>query len=65
MRMKRNNDKRTARWSRQQSSNGQSAENGNHTDELNMDQLQYHLISDSQMTQETNVINGSDGARRK
>jgi hypothetical protein len=27
------NDKRTARWSRQQSSNGQSAENGNHTEE--------------------------------
>jgi hypothetical protein len=29
----RNNDKHTARWSRQQSSNGHSAENGNHTDE--------------------------------
>jgi hypothetical protein len=32
---------------------------------LNTDQLQYHLISDSQMTQETNVIQRSDGARRK
>jgi hypothetical protein len=32
---------------------------------LNMDQLQYHLISDSQMTEETNVIQRSDGARRK
>jgi hypothetical protein len=33
MKMKTNNDKRTARWSRQQSSNGQSTENGNHTEE--------------------------------
>jgi hypothetical protein len=33
MRMKTNNDKPTARWSRQQSSNGQSAENGNHAEE--------------------------------
>jgi hypothetical protein len=32
---------------------------------LNTDQLQYPLILESQMTQETNVINGSDGARRK
>jgi hypothetical protein len=31
MTMKANNDKCTARWSRQQSSNGQSEENGNHT----------------------------------
>jgi hypothetical protein len=28
-----NNDKHTARWSRQQSSNGQSAENGSHIEE--------------------------------
>jgi hypothetical protein len=32
MTMKTNNNKRTARWSRQQSSNGQSTENGNHTE---------------------------------
>jgi hypothetical protein len=33
MTMKTKNDKRTTRWSRQQSSNGQSEENGNHTEE--------------------------------
>jgi hypothetical protein len=33
MKMKTSNDKRTARWSRQQSSNGQSTENGNHAEE--------------------------------
>jgi hypothetical protein len=33
MTMKTNNDKRTARWSRQQFSKGQSTENGNHTEE--------------------------------
>jgi hypothetical protein len=32
---------------------------------INTDKLQYHLISDSQITQETNVTNGSDEARRK
>jgi len=32
---------------------------------LNMDQLQYHLISESQMTQETAVINSSDRAKWK
>jgi hypothetical protein len=32
---------------------------------FNMDQLQYHLISESQLTQETNVINRSDGAKKK
>jgi hypothetical protein len=33
MTMKTNNDKRTTRWSRQQSCNVQSTENGNHTEE--------------------------------
>jgi hypothetical protein len=33
MTMKTNNDKHIARWSRQQSCNGQCAENGNHTEE--------------------------------
>jgi hypothetical protein len=32
---------------------------------LKMDQLQYHVICGSQMTQETTVINGSNGAKTK
>jgi len=32
---------------------------------FNTDQLQYHLISEPQMTQETIVINGSAEAQRK
>jgi hypothetical protein len=32
---------------------------------LGMDQLQYNLVLGSQMTWETNVINASDGGRRK
>jgi hypothetical protein len=32
---------------------------------LNMIQLQHHLISESQLNKETNIINGSDGAKTK
>jgi hypothetical protein len=32
---------------------------------VNIDQLQYHLTSESHMTQEATVINGSKGAKRK
>jgi hypothetical protein len=32
---------------------------------LSMDQFQYHLISESQITQETVVINSPDGTKRK
>jgi len=32
---------------------------------LNVDQLQYRVTSESQMTQETTEINASDGAKRK
>jgi hypothetical protein len=32
---------------------------------LHMDQLQYHLISESQMTQEIIVLSSSDEANRK
>jgi hypothetical protein len=32
---------------------------------VNMEQPQYHLVSESHVKQETNVINGSDGAMRK
>jgi hypothetical protein len=33
--------------------------------ELNMGQLHYHLISESQITQEAIVIKGSGGTKRK
>jgi hypothetical protein len=32
---------------------------------LNMIQLQHHLISESQLNKEKNIINGSDGAKTK
>jgi hypothetical protein len=65
MTMKTNNDKRTARWSRQQSSNGQFTENGNHTEKTQHGPTPVPPNIRLTMTQETNVINGSDGAKRK
>jgi hypothetical protein len=56
--MKTKNDRHVGRWSRQPSSNG-------HSEETQLGPVPHHPISESQMTQETTVINGSKGARKK
>jgi len=62
-RIKKHNHNHDARWPLRQSSIEQQ-ESGNHTEET-QDQLQYHLPLESQQTRSTNIINGSDEARKK
>jgi hypothetical protein len=65
MTMKTKNDKRTAKWSRQKSSNGQSGENGNHTEETQHgpSPVPPNIGPTNDTGNKSN--NGSDGARRK
>lgn len=62
-RIKKHNHNHDARWPLRQSSTEQQ-ESGDNSKET-QDQLQYHLPLESQQTQSTNVINGSDEARKK
>jgi hypothetical protein len=65
MTMKKNNDKRAVRWSRQQFSNGQFTENGKHTEKTQHGPTPVPPNIGLKNDKGNKSNNGSDGAKRK